>query len=252
MRYFLELSYSGKAYCGWQVQPGDPSVQQAVQQALSTLLRHETVVVGAGRTDTGVHASFYVAHFDAERAVDDPARFCYHLNAVLPDDIAVSALRRVRDDAHARFDAVQREYKYYVALRKDPFRRDTTFRYALPLDAERMNEAAALLIGCGDFTSFAKLHSNNRTNVCRVDRARWDREDDLLVFTIAADRFLRNMVRAIVGTLLDVGRGKMSPEDMRAVIDGRSRSLSGCSAPAHGLFLTDVKYPDGIYVDTTN
>ena len=135
---------------------------------------------------------------------------------------------------------------------KDPFRRDTAFRYALPLDAERMNEAAALLIGCGDFTSFAKLHSNNRTNVCRVDRARWDREDDLLVFTIAADRFLRNMVRAIVGTLLDVGRGKMSPEDMRAVIDGRSRSLSGCSAPAHGLFLTDVKYPDGIYVDTTN
>ncbi len=155
MRYFLELSYSGKAYCGWQVQPGDPSVQQAVQQALSTLLRHETPVVGAGRTDTGVHASFYVAHFDAERAVDDPARFCYHLNAVLPDDIAVSALRRVRDDAHARFDAVQREYKYYVALRKDPFRRDTAFRYALPLDAERMNEAAALLIGCGDFTSFA-------------------------------------------------------------------------------------------------
>lgn len=130
--------------------------------------------------------------------------------------------------------------------------RDTAFRYALPLDAERMNEAAALLIGCGDFTSFAKLHSNNRTNVCRVDRARWDRENDLLVFTIAADRFLRNMVRAIVGTLLDVGRGKMSPEDMRAVIDGRSRSLSGCSAPAHGLFLTDVKYPDGIYVDTTN
>ena len=234
MRYFLELSYSGKAYCGWQVQPGDPSVQQAVQQALSTLLRHETVVVGAGRTDTGVHASFY------------------HLNAVLPDDIAVSALRRVRDDAHARFDAVQREYKYYVALRKDPFRRDTAFRYALPLDTERMNEAAALLVGCGDFTSFAKLHSNNKTNVCRVDRAQWDREGDLLVFTIAADRFLRNMVRAIVGTLLDVGRGKMSPEDMRAVIDGRSRSLSGCSAPAHGLFLTDVKYPDGIYVDTTN
>ena len=242
MRYFLELSYSGKAYCGWQVQPGDPSVQQAVQQALSTLLRHETVVVGAGRTDTGVHASFYVAHFDAERAVDDPARFCYHLNAVLPDDIAVSALRRVRDDAHARFDAVQREYKYYVALRKDPFR----------LDTERMNEAAALLVGCGDFTSFAKLHSNNNTNVCRVDRAQLDREGDLLVFTIAADRFLRNMVLAIVGTLLDVGRGKMSPEDMRAVIDGRSRSLSGCSAPAHGLFLTDVKYPDGIYVDTTN
>ena len=252
MRYFLELSYSGKAYCGWQVQPGDPSVQQAVQQALSTLLRHETVVVGAGRTDTGVHASFYVAHFDAERAVDDPSRFCYHWNAVLPDDIAVSALRRVRDDAHARFDAVQREYKYYVALRKDPFRRDTAFRYALPLDTERMNEAAALLVGCGDFTSFAKLHSNNKTNVCRVDRAQWDREGDLLVFTIAADRFLRNMVRAIVGTLLDVGRGKMSPEDMRAVIDGRSRSLSGCSAPAHGLFLTDVKYPDGIYVDTTN
>lgn len=247
MRYFLELSYSGKAYCGWQVQPGDPSVQQAVQQALSTLLRHETVVVGAGRTDTGVHASFYVAHFDAERAVDDPARFCYHLNAVLPDDIAVSALRRVRDDAHARFDAVQREYKYYVALRKDPFRRDTAFRYALPLDTERMNEAAALLVGCGDFTSFAKLHSNNKTNVCRVDRAQWDREGDLLVFTIAADRFLRNMVRALVGTLVDVGRGRYDVEEFRAIVESRDLSRASGGAPAEGLYLWDVAYPAGVF-----
>lgn len=199
-----------------------------------------------------MHASFYVAHFDAERAVDDPARFCYHLNAVLPDDIAVSALRRVRDDAHARFDAVQREYKYYVALRKDPFRRDTAFRYALPLDAEPNERGGCVADRLRRLYELRQAAFQQQDE--RVPRRSGPvgRENDLLVFTIAADRFLRNMVRAIVGTLLDVGRGKMSPEDMRAVIDGRSRSLSGCSAPAHGLFLTDVKYPDGIYVDTTN
>lgn len=252
MRYFLELSYSGKAYKGWQIQPRDPSVQHALQQALSTLLRTPTEVVGAGRTDTGVHASYYVAHFDTASPLGDAAHFCYHLNALLPDDIAVNGIRRVRDDAHARFDAELREYKYFVSLRKDPFRTDTACRYTLPLDMERMNEAAALLVGCGDYTSFAKLHSDNKTNICRVSRAGWCREGEQLVFTIAADRFLRNMVRAIVGTLLDVGRGKLTVDAVRDVIAGRDRSLSGSSAPAQGLFLTDVRYPEDVYLDTEN
>ena len=236
MRYFLELSYSGKAYCGWQVQPGDPSVQQAVQQALSTLLRHETPVVGAGRTDTGVHASFYVAHFDTERAVDDPARFCYHLNAVLPDDIAVSALRRVRDDAHARFDAAEREYTYYMRSEQDPFSRETSWQYRGALDTAAMNEAAAHLLAFDDFTTFAKLNSANKTNICKVTYARWRQEGTELIFTIRANRFLRNMVRAITGTLVGVGRGKMT--------------RAGSSAPAQGLFLTAVRYPEEIFLDS--
>ena len=252
MRYFLELSYSGKAYRGWQIQPGDPSVQRTLQDGLSVLLGAKTEVVGAGRTDTGVHASHYVAHFDSLRPLDDPFRFCYHLNAVLPGDVAVSCVRRVRDDAHARFDALSREYRYYITTKKDPFRTDTALRWTLPLDMERMNEAAVLLLDTRDFTSFGKLHSNNKTNICRVDRAEWCRRGDLLVFTIEADRFLRNMVRAVVGTLLDVGRGKLDVEGFRSVIEGRDRSLAGGSAPAHGLFLSGIRYPDDIYFDTTD
>ena len=161
MRYFLELSYSGKAYNGWQIQNNVPSVQQTLQEALSTILRVPTGVVGAGRTDTGVHAARYVAHFDAECLLEEPQRFCYHLNAILPWDIAVQDVRRVRDDAHARFDAVEREYKYYVSPRKDPFRRDVAYQLIMPLDLDRMNEAAETLLGRQDFTSFSKLHSGN-------------------------------------------------------------------------------------------
>lgn len=250
MRYFLELSYSGKSYNGWQVQPGVPSVQQTLQQALTTLLRRQTVVVGAGRTDTGVHASFYVAHFDAPEAISDREAFRYHLNALLPWDIAVSAVRPVREDAHARFDATEREYRYYVSLRKDPFRYDTAMYLTLPPDVERMNRAAEQLLSTSDFTSFSKLHSNNRTNICRVTRAQWASPGDgMLVFTIAADRFLRNMVRAVVGTLLDVGRGKLDAEGFRAVIDGRDRCLAGGSVPPQGLFLSGITYPEEIYAE---
>ena len=248
MRYFLELSYSGKAYNGWQIQNNAPSVKQTLPEALSTILRVPTGVVGAGRTDTGVHAARYVAHFDAECPLEEPQRFCYHLNAILPWDIAVQDVRRVRDDAHARFDAVEREYKYYVSPRKDPFRRDVAYQLIMPLDLDRMNEAAETLLGRQDFTSFSRLHSGNKTNICRVTRAQWREQDGCYVFTVAADRFLRNMVRAIVGTLLDVGRGKLSVEGFRAVIDGRDRALAGTSAPPQGLFLTRVDYPDDVYV----
>ncbi len=249
MRYFLELSYSGKAYNGWQIQTNAPSVQQALQEGLSLILRTPTEVVGAGRTDTGVHAAFYVAHFDCEQPIVDREDFCYHLNAVLPPDIAVSALRPVREEAHARFDAREREYKYRVSPHKNPFTRDTAHTLTFPLDMESMNRAAALLLEYEDFTSFAKLHSDNKTNRCRVTRACWVREEGLLVFTIAADRFLRNMVRAVVGTLLEVGRGKMDTEGFRRVIEGADRALAGTSAPPQGLFLTRVDYPAEIYLD---
>ena len=231
-----------------------PTPRPCLQQSLGTLLRRPVETVGAGRTDTGVHASFYVVHFDTEAPIADPEDFCYHLNALLPYDIAVQRLRRVRNDAHARFDALEREYKYYISPRKNPFNRDTAYQLAWPLDLCRMNEAAALLPGEQDFTSFCKLHSDNKTNLCRIARAGWQRQDDgLLVFTIAADRFLRNMVRAVVGTLLDVGRGKLTAEDFRSVIAGRDRSLASSSAPPQGLFLSRVTYPETIYIsDDTN
>lgn len=248
MRYFLELSYLGKAYFGWQIQPGMPTVQQAVQDSMSLLLRRNIEVVGAGRTDTGVHASHYVAHFDVPDPITDCAGFCYHLNAVLPADIAVIGLKRVKDDAHARFDAISREYKYYVAKNKNPFAQDTAMRITQPLDIEAMNRAAAQLLSQSDFTSFCKLHSDNKTNLCRVMKAQWEENEDFYIFTVRADRFLRNMVRAIVGTLLDVGRSKMPPEEFGNVIRGRNRSLAGTSAPARGLFLQEVAYPENLYI----
>lgn len=242
------MSYNGKAYNGWQIQNNAPSVQQTLQEALSTLLRMSVEVVGAGRTDTGVHARAYTAHFDVPGAVDDPEGFCYHLNALLPHDIAVQGLRPVRADAHARFDAVAREYKYYVSQTKNPFARDFAYMLTVPLDMEAMNRAAEVLLRTEDFTSFSKLHSNNKTNTCRVTRASWEREGDFLVFTITADRFLRNMVRAVVGTLLEVGRGKLTVEDMERIAAGRDRSLAGTSVPPQGLFLTDVQYPPDVYI----
>lgn len=251
VRYFIELSYSGKAYNGWQIQPNAPSVQQTLQKGLSTLLRRTTETVGAGRTDTGVHASYYVAHFDSETEIDRPVDFCYHLNALLPHDIAIRRIRPVQPTAHARFDALSRSYEYRVSLRKDPFRIDTAYQVNWPLDVDKMNEAAALLLSHSDFTSFCKLHSDNKTNLCRVSHAAWKREhEDLLLFSITADRFLRNMVRAIVGTLVDVGRGKITVKDFSQIIEEKDRCSAGSSAPPQGLFLCGVTYPDSIYLDS--
>jgi tRNA pseudouridine38-40 synthase len=239
----MELAYSGEAYNGWQRQPNAPSVQGALEERLSKLLGAPTEIVGAGRTDTGVHASHYVAHFDSQKGVEDCAKLVYKLNLILPQDVAVSRVREVRAEAHARFDAVEREYTYYLSQRKNPFRRHSAWQYYVQLDVERMNEAARALTEYEDFTSFAKLNSNNKTNICHISYARWRVEEDgTLRFTIRADRFLRNMVRAIVGTLVDVGRGRYSVAEFEDII--LSRDLSRCSAgaPACGLFLSDVKY----------
>lgn len=249
MRYFLALSYSGKAYNGWQIQQNAPSVQQTLQEGLSTILRVPTEVVGAGRTDTGVHAAFYVAHFDVAEAIVEADAFCYHLNGVLPPDIAVHGLRRVKDGAHARFDAQLREYRYHISTAKNPFTVDRAWTIFHPLDLEAMNRAAVLLLAYEDFTSFSKRHSGNKTNRCKVSTARWEATPGGLVFTIAADRFLRNMVRAIVGTLVEVGRGKLDVDGFRRVIEGADRALAGTSAPPQGLFLNRVTYPDEIYLD---
>mgnify|MGYP002420525027 CR=1 FL=1 len=248
MRYFLELRYNGAAYCGWQRQPDQPSVQQTLERALATLLREKIEVTGAGRTDTGVNASYYVAHFDCAAPVPDPAHTVYKLNFLLPGDIAVGSMTPVGADAHARFAAREREYRYYIEPRKNPFTRDATWQYYVPLDMERMNEAAASLLEYDDFTSFAKLNSNNKTNICRVMHASWTADGQgVLCFTIRADRFLRNMVRSLVGTLVDVGRGRYDVEEFRAIVESRDLSRASGGAPAEGRYLWDVAYPAGVF-----
>lgn len=247
MRYFLTLSYKGTNYNGWQIQRNAPSVQEKLEKALALLLRRPTPVTGAGRTDTGVHARYYVAHFDTTEAIRDRAGFCYHLNAVLPYDIAVHELLPVRTDAHARFDATEREYRYLILTAKDPFARETAWLYHGALRIDAMNEAAAHLLAFDDFTTFAKLNSANKTNICDVRHAVWTQAGDRLEFTIRANRFLRNMVRAIVGTLLEVGRGRLSIDGFRRVIEQKDRCKAGTSVPGHALFLTDIAYPDDLF-----
>lgn len=243
-RYFIELSYNGAGYNGWQRQPNAPSVQEVLEKGISMLLGAPHEIVGAGRTDTGVHAAFAVAHFDTEAGddkVSDP-EFVYHLNCILPKDIAVKKVYSVPDDKHARFDARRREYKYYITTVKDPFATGTAWQITQPLDVDAMQTAAVSLMRYEDFTSFAKLHSDTKTNRCTIFGANWQAEGDRLVFTIAADRFLRGMVRAVVGTLVDVGRGKMTPAQFCAIIESKARAEASAQAPAHGLFLTDVQY----------
>ena len=242
MRYFVELQYDGAAYCGWQRQPDAETVQGVIEQRLSMLRRVPTEIVGAGRTDTGVNASFYVAHFDSDEAVDC-VQLAYKLNKVLPDDIAILRIYEVEGDKHARFDAKQREYTYFLTPHKSPFRRFSAWYFAVDLDVDRMNQAATALLRYDDFTSFAKLNSNNKTNICHISHAQWVVESDgVLRFTIRADRFLRNMVRAIVGTLVDVGRGRYTVEQFEDIIRSKDLSRSSAGAPACGLFLSDVRY----------
>ncbi|MCD8073169.1 MAG: tRNA pseudouridine(38-40) synthase TruA [Alistipes sp.] len=251
MRYFLELSYKGTAYHGWQKQENAVSVQGILEESLSKLLREHAAVTGAGRTDTGVHAAYYVAHFDSDnfdpRSPEEHDSFLYHLNSILPYDIAVRSVTRVSPRAHARFDAVMREYTYRIVLRKDAFGRDTAWQMRSSLDVEAMNYAAGKLLEYEDFTTFCKLHSDNKTNICRINHAVWETNGDGLTFTIRSDRFLRNMVRSLVGTLVEVGRGKMSIEGFEKALAARNLKYAGCTAPAGGLFLSDVRYPETIF-----
>ena len=241
MRYFIEMAYNGTPFSGWQVQPGQSTVQGVLENALSLLLREPVAVTGCGRTDTGVHARQFFAHFDTELPLDT-MRLCDKLNSFLPKEIAIFRIFPVKDDLHARFSAVARTYRYYVAPHKECFRFPYTCREFHPLDVAKMNEAAAILLRTVDFTSFSKLHTQVNNNNCKVTEAVWREEDGLLVFTITADRFLRNMVRAVVGTLLQVGRGKLSVEEFEQIVERKDRCAAGDSAPAHALFLERVVY----------
>ncbi|MDR2683123.1 MAG: tRNA pseudouridine(38-40) synthase TruA [Dysgonamonadaceae bacterium] len=251
-RYFVYLAYNGKNYCGWQVQPNGISVQQTLEQALTTLLQVPTGITGAGRTDAGVHARCMVAHFDTERPDLDTQALTERLNGILPPDIAIHRIVPVRADAHARFDALSRTYRYVISCRKEPFDRELVYRLKKLPDCERMNEAARILFEYADFTSFSKLHTDTKTNHCRIMQAGWQSENDRLVFTIRADRFLRNMVRAIVGTLIEVGNGKRPVEEFRRIIESKDRAQAGTSAPAHALFLTAIEYPDILFENENN
>lgn len=247
-RYFIYLAYDGTNYHGWQIQPNGITVQECLMKALYTFLRKDIEVVGAGRTDTGVHASLMVAHFDYEGETLNTEAVKEKLNRILPQDIAVYQVRQVKADAHARFDATARTYKYYISTRKSPFNRHYSYRLPDTLDFHKMNEAARALSEYVDFTSFSKLHTDVKTNNCKVSHAAWTKEDEHnWVFTIRADRFLRNMVRAIVGTLLEVGRGKITVEDFRKIIEQKDRCKAGTSAPAHALFLVNVEYHEEIF-----
>ena len=242
MRYFVTLGYDGTSFHGWQVQPNGCSVQEELQKALSTLLRQPVATVGAGRTDAGVHARKMVAHFDIDAPVDC-AQLAYRLNRMVPRSMAVYKVEPVADDMHARFSARKRTYRYFLHTRKDPFLRHYSCEMHCDLDFLKMNEAAAILMQYSDFGAFCKSHSDVKTTICRVMYAQWHQTSPTeWYFEISADRFLRNMVRAVVGTLVDVGRGRLTLDEFRSVIEGRKRTAAGESMPANALFLEDVEY----------
>ncbi len=246
MRYFLQFSYFGKYYHGWQNQPNAITVQQVLEEKMSVILGESIDLVGAGRTDAGVHAKQMYAHFDIEKDIEDKKDLLFRVNAFLPDDIAVQSIIEVQEDAHARFDAITRTYEYWVTQEKNPFLIDASYLVKKVLDVNAMNKAAKVLFEYNDFECFSKSNTDVRTFLCDIKYAKWVKVDDKLVFTIQADRFLRNMVRAIVGTLLDVGLGKNSVENVNTIIKSKDRSKAGASVPANGLYLTKVTYPNTI------
>ncbi|WP_329903804.1 tRNA pseudouridine(38-40) synthase TruA [Porphyromonas pogonae] len=250
MRYFIYLSYNGTNYSGWQTQPNAVTVQQTIEEALCTILRKPTPILGAGRTDAGVHAREMIAHVELDMDQSEADALALKLDRLLPPDISIRSMVHVKADAHARFDAVSRTYRYYITMRKDPFAHGLMLRMHRTLDIDEMNEAASHLMRYTDFTSFSKLHTDVKTNNCKITHALWTvgQDSDHYVFTITADRFLRNMVRAIVGTLFQVGWGKMSVTDFCTVIERQDRCQAGSSAPGHALYLEEVKYPQEIFI----
>ena len=238
----MKLSYNGAPFHGWQVQPNAVSVQSTIEEALSTVLRENISIVGAGRTDTGVNARQMYAHFDYDTEIPDFGKLINSLNRLVGKDIAIYDIIKVADDAHARFDATARTYKYFVTHQKSPFLYPLSWHCPQSLDYEKMNEACEVLKRHIDFTSFSKLHTDVKTNNCRIDYAHWQKEGEMMVFTITADRFLRNMVRAVVGTLVEVGRGKISVEEFEQIILKKDRCSAGTSMPPQALFLWKVNY----------
>lgn len=245
-RYFIYLAYNGAGYCGWQTQPNGLAVQEAIEKALSVLLRTHTPIVGAGRTDAGVHARSMVAHFDGD--VGDTGLLKDKMNRILSNDIVIYDIVQVVSEAHARFDASSRLYRYYVTTQKDPFLHPFKYKVYGDLDLDLMNRCAKLLFDYEDFTSFSKLHTDVKTNNCTIMEAEWTRYNDDYIFTVKANRFLRNMVRAIVGTLLQAGRGKLDEQGLRRIIESKNRSAAGLSVPAQALFLEEIEYPSYLFL----
>ena len=249
MRYFIKLAYKGSNYHGWQYQPNAISVQEVLSKSLSTILRSEISIAGAGRTDTGVHAEEFFAHFDWAHGIDKE-ELVYKVNALLPNDIVVFEIRQVKDEVHARFDAISRSYEYRIIFGKNPFFVNTTYQIInKKLNIDNMNEAGKILLTYTDFKSFSRSNSDVKTFDCDVSKAYWTQQDQALTFHITANRFLRNMVRAVVGTMLEVGLGKMSLENFKEIIESRERSNAGPSAPAKGLFLTNIQYSNSIFAN---
>ncbi|MEP0711127.1 tRNA pseudouridine(38-40) synthase TruA [Algoriphagus sp.] len=247
-RYFLDISYKGTRYHGWQIQENAFTVQEALETSLSTYFRTPISVMGSGRTDTGVHASMQICHFDTEQEIDKE-KFIRAINGILPKDIAVNSIRKVRADAHARFSAKSRSYVYRMILQKSPFLEDYVWRHYFNPDIARMNAAAQILLEYTDFECFSKVNTAVKHFRCEINSAHWERKDGELQFHITANRFLRGMVRAIVGTLVAIGLGKMEPEEMHHIITSRNRKKAGKSAPASGLFFSRIEYSEDIYLD---
>lgn len=247
LRYFIELSYNGSAYHGWQNQPKAISVQEVIEKALSLLLKETVSIMGAGRTDTGVHAKQMFAHFDTE-VVIDATDLVFKLNSFLPKDIAIHNIFKVKDEAHVRFDALSRTYLYRITLQKNVFTFDNVYYVKQNLDVEKMKEASKILFEYKDFQCFSKVNTNVKTYYCDIMQAKWFFENNELHFIIKADRFLRNMVRAIVGTMVQIGLGKLQVDDLHTIIKSKNRSEAGFSVPAHALYLTKIEYPNTLKV----
>ncbi|WP_248723812.1 tRNA pseudouridine(38-40) synthase TruA [Seonamhaeicola sp. ML3] len=245
MRYFIELSYNGSAYHGWQIQPTAISVQEVLEKALSTLLKETVSIIGAGRTDTGVHASQMFAHFESDTKFEE-SQLVYKLNAFLPKDIAIHDIFRVNPNAHARFDALSREYLYRITLEKNVFTFDNTLYVKQDLDIDRMQEASKILFQYKDFQCFSKTNTDVKTYYCDIMKADWFFKENELHFRVKADRFLRNMVRAMVGTMINIGLNKLEVQDLHTIIASKDRSKAGYSVPAHALYLVKVEYPESI------
>ncbi|MFC2097131.1 tRNA pseudouridine(38-40) synthase TruA [Bacteroidota bacterium] len=243
-RYFVRISFNGENYHGWQIQPNKITVQEVLEEKFSTILGNKIQIIGAGRTDSGVHARNYIFHFDINKSIDNIDKIIFRLNSFIPDNISIHQMWEVPGDLHARFDAIYRTYEYHIHIEKDPFIKSLSHYLYYTPDIEKMNKAATILLQYSDFTSFCKLHSDNTNNICKIISAEWTRDEYRFVFRICANRFLRNMVRAITGTMLEIGRNKLSIDQFKEIIDKKDRSAAGCSVPSNGLFFTEVAYPE--------
>ncbi len=247
IRYFVELAYDGTSYHGWQIQQNAHTVQAELEKVFSLIFSQKLKITGAGRTDTGVHAEHFVAHFELQNPIENIEKYIFKLNRFLPEDIVIYKIYKVNENAHSRFSATKRRYRYRIVRHKSPFKNKYSHHVFGNLNVELMQEAADILLQYDDFTSFSRLHSNTNNNICQIFSAEFHQQNDMLYFEIEANRFLRNMVRAIMGTLLDVGQNKIQVQDIHSIIKAKNRSIAGASAPAKGLSLIKIEYPNDIY-----